>query len=128
MKPLRNPSRYPFQLFGMSLFLAWEILVAPFEHAFGMSNASLEGVRAWGYPLLTVGLLMGVACYSRRPKTRSLWSRPVVALCGACALAVPLLDLAGLWVPAAAPALGLHTQGHRKRGLLLDVECAACRP
>ncbi len=98
----------PVRLLGMSLFLAWEIVVAPFEAAWGVPE--LAGPVSWAhvFTVLTVALLVAAACRARATgwAPRGL---PFTAACTACAVLVPVFDLlaAALALPGAAVALRL---------------------
>lgn len=95
----------PPQLFGLALLLAWEILVAPFRQAFNLVDTpSLP--HSYLASLPTALMLIAVAWYARTSK-RPLWSRPTVILCGACAVAVPIFDLAQITFPQAAMVLAI---------------------
>lgn len=96
--------RFPLQLLGMSLFFAWEILIAPFEQAWGVAELPVPLPRAHLYTLLTAALLAFVAVRARAVG-HGPWGRRAVVTCGLCAAAVPLLDLMGTVAPAGVAAV-----------------------
>lgn len=95
---------FPMRLLGMGLFLAWEVLIAPFEQANGIAGLSSTIGRFYIFSLVTSVLLCACAWRARRAGD-ARWGAKAVAVCGACAVLTPLLDLAGLAVPAGGFAL-----------------------
>lgn len=93
-------------LLGLSLFLAWEIIVAPFEQAIGVVEPFPSCPRFYPYSLLTAALLIAMACRARSTTRRRPHAPAAVACYAGCAVLVPLLDLASVAVAAPWPAVG----------------------
>ncbi|MBM7000153.1 helix-turn-helix transcriptional regulator [bacterium] len=101
----REGTRFPMRLLGMGLFIAWEILVSPFERACGLTDARAGLMTALpadqAGPLLFSALtavLLAAAALADRAGRGVDWdaSRWACVACGACALAATgLVALAG---------------------------------
>lgn len=94
---------FPMRLLGMSCYCAWESLIAPFERAYGTEVFATPFVRLGVFSALTAALML-LCAWRARTMEWHLGGRAVVLGCGACALLVPVLDLAALQVPVGGAA------------------------
>ena len=121
---------FPMRLLGMSCYLAWESLIAPFERAYHVEVFATPFVRLCLFSLLTAACMVASAWYGRTRELRSVGRGPVMA-CGVCALAVPALDLVGAWVPGGAAfdllAIVLRSVANAGFFVMWNVQLAAHR-
>ncbi len=94
---------FPMRLLGMSCYFAWESLIAPFERAYGTEMFATPFVRLCLFSTLTAVLMVACGWRARATEWR-LGGRAVALGCGACAVMVPLFDLAGMGLPAGGAA------------------------
>lgn len=95
----------PLSLLGLAFFLAWEIVLAPFEQALGVGEPLAGVPRFYISSFVTAALLVAAALRARRAGNAA-WGGRIVAACGACALLVPAFDLVGAASPLSGTAAG----------------------